>query len=154
MKNVHSRLSSRAASLYLLLVLAKQLKWTKTYLRYYQCQLLYTSRDRRYIFTLNKASKFHTFSSQILLESQKQIIPWVPPLRFSLISILWLVFAGCSFDSGLCPGMSQSTADKFDWRLRSGTTPSSGTGPSSGNGGKGKFANLKLNLSASSDFLQ
>ncbi len=45
----------------------------------------------------------------------------------------------CNFDSGLCPGWSQSNSDDFDWTLHSGSTPTAGTGPSSGHGGSGLF---------------
>ena len=33
----------------------------------------------------------------------------------------------------------QATNDRFDWTLRSGSTPSSNTGPSSGHGGSGWY---------------
>ena len=45
----------------------------------------------------------------------------------------------CDFNDGQwCSGWTQDTSDKFDWRLRSGKTPSISTGPSSGHGGSGK----------------
>ncbi|KAJ7393856.1 hypothetical protein OS493_003523 [Desmophyllum pertusum] len=47
--------------------------------------------------------------------------------------------SACTFDSGLCPLMTQSKSDNFDWTIRSGSTPSSSTGPSSGHGGKGSY---------------
>ena len=43
----------------------------------------------------------------------------------------------CSFDSGLCPGWSQSNIDVLDWTLKSGLTPSPATGPSSDISGTG-----------------
>ena len=49
----------------------------------------------------------------------------------------------CGFEQVQCG------QDQFDWVRRSGSTPSSGTGPSAGHGGTGKFAELKLSLSAS-----
>ncbi len=35
----------------------------------------------------------------------------------------------CGFDSGLCAGWQQSSADVFDWKSHTGSTTSSSTGP-------------------------
>ena len=43
----------------------------------------------------------------------------------------------CDFDQNLC-GFVQSKNDKFDWTVRSGSTPSSSTGPSADASGNGK----------------
>ena len=46
----------------------------------------------------------------------------------------------CNFDHGkLCPGISQLRDDKFDWQVRSGSTPSGDTGPSADHSGSGKL---------------
>jgi hypothetical protein len=45
----------------------------------------------------------------------------------------------CTFDSGLCSNLMQSTDDNFDWTLTNESTPTSNTGPSSGSGGEGAF---------------
>ena len=49
-----------------------------------------------------------------------------------------LVQVSCDFDKDGC-GFIQLTIDKFDWTLKTGSTPSSGTGPSNGHGGKGRL---------------
>ena len=38
----------------------------------------------------------------------------------------------CDFDAKSLCGITQSTADDFDWTLQAGPTPSGGTGPANG----------------------
>ena len=75
------------------------------------------------------------YVNPFLFKQKNEILCYAEFLR--LMTCLPSSSVSCTFDSGLCLGWKQETSDKFDWTLRSVSTPSSGTGPSSGHGGSG-----------------
>ena len=88
---------------------------------------------------------FIKYTAHFLLQKKgtiREIAIREKKILFNLPFNFTLAYA-CNFDNGLCSGWTQGRGDKFDWTLRSGSTPSSSTGPSSGHGGSGMKTNMK-----------